>query len=202
MSIRSTSCIRSAATISRDSTTCGLGTPWIFCARTTCASPRAGGGAGLPTPTLVSSPENELDPLWNDFHSAFRANVPDGEEELAHVLADAIGAVVPELPEGFHFGCTPDACDVEVEAHKPDNSVDKRLVAVCNASTRSPAFVKQIAELEDRAGEIPVAIVRTTDFPKTGKAIAQDCQHAETPRAKSRRRRRGLAGNAGVRGIS
>ena len=127
----------------------------------------------LATPTPVSSSENELDPLWNDFHSAFQANVPDAEEELAYVLADAIGAVAPELPDGFHFSCTPDARFVEVETHKPDNSVDKRLVAVCNATTRGPALGKQISELEDRAGEIPVAIVRTTDFPKTGKAIAQ-----------------------------
>ena len=88
---------------------------------------------GLMVRTPVSSQENELDPLWNDFHSAFQANVPDGEEELAHVLADAIGAIAPELSEGFHFSCTPDARYVEVEAHKPDNSVDKRLVAVCNA---------------------------------------------------------------------
>ena len=128
---------------------------------------------GSRLPRVVSSPENELDPIWNDFRSAFQANVPDAEEELAHVLADAIGAVAPELPDGFHFSCTPDARYVEVEAHKPDNSVDRRLVAVCNASTRGPAFGKQISELEDRAGEIPVAIVRTTDFPKAGKAIAQ-----------------------------
>ena len=127
----------------------------------------------LVTSAPVPSPENELDPLWNDFHSTFQANVPDAEEELAQVLADAIGAVAPELPEGFQFSCTPDTRYVELETHKPDNSVDKRLVAVCNATTRGTAFGKQISELEDRAGEIPVAIVRTTDFPKTGKALAQ-----------------------------
>ena len=94
-------------------------------------------------------------------------------------------AASAELPDGFHFDCAPpDGRYLEVETHKPDNDVDKRLVAVCNASTRGPTFGKQIAELENRAGEIPVAIVRTTDFPKTGKAIDADCRHAETARAK------------------
>jgi len=116
--------------------------------------------------------ENDLDALWNDFHSGFGATVPDGEEELTRVLADAIRAATAELPEGFHFGCAPpEGRYLEVETHKPGNVIDKRLVALCNANVRGTGFGKQITELENRAGEIPVAIVRTTDFPKSGKAI-------------------------------
>jgi hypothetical protein len=118
-------------------------------------------------------PQPELDALWNDFHSGFQPTVPDGDEALAGVLAEAIRATTAELPDGFQFDCAADGRHLEVETHKPDNSVDKLLVAVCNASTRSPAFGKQIAELEQRAGEVPVAIVRTTSFPKSGKAAAQ-----------------------------
>jgi hypothetical protein len=92
---------------------------------------------------------------------------------LTRVLAAAIGAASSELPDGFHFHCDPDQRYIQVETHNPDNSVDKRLVALCNANTRGVAFGKQISDLENRAGENPVAIVRTTDFPKTGKAIAQ-----------------------------
>jgi Helicase HerA, central domain len=44
---------------------------------------------------------------------------------------------------------------------------------VCNVNTKGTAFGKQITELEKRAGEIPIAIVRTTDFPKSGKAATQ-----------------------------
>jgi hypothetical protein len=118
--------------------------------------------------------EHDLDATWNDFHSAFQATVPDDEEELAEVLAAAVNSLMAELPEGFHFGrVQPDRQYLEVETHKPDDSVDKRLVAVCNANTRGTGFGKQIAELEKRAGEIPVAIVRTTDFPKSGKVITQ-----------------------------
>jgi hypothetical protein len=118
--------------------------------------------------------ENQLDALWNDFHSSFVANLPDEEGALAGILADAIRSAAAELPEGLHFECgPPDGRYLEVETHKPDNGVDKRLVAVCNAPTRGPSFGKQIADLEKRAGELPVAIVRTTDFPKAGKAITQ-----------------------------
>ena len=60
-----------------------------------------------------------------------------------------------------------------METHRPDSGVDKLLVGVCNANARGIAFGKQISELEKRAGEIPVAIVRTTDFPKSGKAATQ-----------------------------
>ena len=115
----------------------------------------------------------DLDALWNDFHTTFQATVPDDEEELAGVLADAVarhGRAARRL--SFRLRA-PDRRYLEVETHKPDNSVDKLLVAVCNANTRGVAFGKQITELEKRAGEIPVAIVRTTDFPKSGKAVTQ-----------------------------
>ncbi len=128
---------------------------------------------GPPNPPNPAA-ENDLDALWNDFRAAFPAIVPDGEGELADVLADAIWAASAELTDGFHFDCSPpDGRYLEVETHKPDDSVEKRLVAVCNANTRGVAFGKQLSDLEKRAGEIPVAIVRTTDFPKAGKAIAQ-----------------------------
>ena len=119
-------------------------------------------------------PENNLDSLWNDFHSAFQTTVPDSEEELARVLADAIRAATVELPDGFHFGCAPpDGHYVEVEVHKPDNTVDKLLVAVCNKSTRGVGFAKQLGDVEKRVGDFPVALIRTTDFPKTGKTMQQ-----------------------------
>ena len=124
-------------------------------------------------PSPPPPPNNDLNPLWNDFHTAFQATVPDDEEELAGTLAVAIEAAAPELPDDYHFECTPGGRYLEVETHKPDNAVDKLLVAVCNASTQGPALGKQITELEKRAGGNAVAIVRTTDFPKTGKTATQ-----------------------------
>lgn len=127
-------------------------------------------GAAGPAP---APREFDLDPLWNDFASAFESTVPDDENGLARVLADAIGGMAAELPDGFHFGCAPpDDRYLEVETHRPDGDVEKLLVAVCNAKPGA-SLIKQVTHLERRAGEIAVAIVRTTDFPKSGKAIAQ-----------------------------
>ena len=112
--------------------------------------------------------DSELDALWNDFHSAFHTTVPDGEEDLAAVLADAVRAATAELPDGFHFACAPpDGRYLEVETHKPDDSIDQLLVTVCNKSARGGAFGKQLVEVEKRVGDFPVALVRTTDFPTT-----------------------------------
>ena len=127
------------------------------------------GGAGGTDRTSIRLPsDNDLDALWNDFHSAFQATVPDGEEELAAVLADAIRAAEGELPDGFHFGCeSPDGRYLEVETHKPDNSIGQLLVTICNKSARGGALGKQLVEVEKRVGDFPVALVRTTDFPST-----------------------------------
>ena len=128
---------------------------------------------GPPPPPPPPPRPNDLGPLWNDFHTGFQATVPDDEEELAGVLAGAVGAASVELPDGFQFECNRDRRYLEVEMHRPDNGVDKLVVAVCNAGTRGVAFGNQISDLKKRAGEIPVAIVRTTNFPKAGKVIEQ-----------------------------
>src|SRR5262249_14718147 len=89
-----------------------------------------------PTPP-PPPPELDLDGIWNDFHSVFQATVPDEEEALARVLAEAIRALSAELLDGVHFGCAqPDGRYLEVERHGAENSVVKLLVAVCNKSAR------------------------------------------------------------------
>lgn len=126
------------------------------------------GSTPSPTPPIA---ENNLVALWNDFHSTFKATVPDAEEDLATTLSVAINSVNGELSDGFHFGIGAlDGRYLELETHRPDNKVNKLLVAVCNARA-GVSLIKQVGELEKRAGEIPVAIIRTTNFPKTGKAI-------------------------------
>lgn len=131
--------------------------------------------AGEPAVDSVAAADCPWDALWNDFHAAHQAQVPDSETALAQILVSAIQAASAELPEGFHFDCTGLAAQryLEVETCKPNDDVEKLVVAVCNATTRGVAFGRQLSELEERAGEIPVAIVRTTDFPKAGKAATQ-----------------------------
>ena len=131
-------------------------------------------------PAVIASEERTelpesslLDADWNTFHSQYSAIVSDDEEELAGLLSDAIRHIQPELPDGFYFECEQDGRVLEVGTQASDDTIDQRVVAVCNANTRGPKFGKQLTDLENRAGEIPVTIIRTTEFPKGGKAIQQ-----------------------------
>ena len=135
-------------------------------------------GFGLnvgPDPDPVKPPaDSDLGPLWNDFHVAHKADVSDDEEALAGVLTDAIRACSAELPDGVHFGDPqPNGRFIEVEVHKPGNAIDKLLVAVCNKNPRGGGLGKQITELEKRADEISVAIVRTAEFPGPASQVAK-----------------------------
>jgi hypothetical protein len=127
-----------------------------------------------PVEPAAVQPASDLDPLWNDFHSTHQATVPDEEGDLARVLADAVRACAAELQDGVHFGDPrPAGRFIEVETHKPGNLVEKLLVAICNRGAQGNGLKKQLDEVEKRLGEFPVVIVRSTDFPKTGKAVTQ-----------------------------
>jgi hypothetical protein len=125
--------------------------------------------AVVPAPTNPGpTAADDLTPVWNDFHSAFHALVPDGEDELARVLADAVRSINDELPDGVHFGDPqPDGRYLEVETNKPDGGVDRLLVAVCNKKAQGGGLGKQLNDVEKRIGDFPVALVRTTYFPST-----------------------------------
>jgi hypothetical protein len=127
-------------------------------------------------PTDLRGPAPNFDATWNDFHATFQAKVPDEEADLVRVLADAIGALSPELPDGFHISCAPPAGRyLEVETHGTNNDVSKLLIAVCNKSARGGGLGREVAEIERRMGDFPVALVRTTDFPttKTSEVVKQ-----------------------------
>jgi len=47
-------------------------------------------------------PENDLDALWNDFHSEFQATVSDAEDELTAVLAGASALRRRSFPRVFN----------------------------------------------------------------------------------------------------
>lgn len=153
---------------------------------------------GKPDPA-IKEPEvvfPDLDRLWNDFHASQKPVVPDEEGDLARVLADAVRSCSAELPEGTHFGDPrADGRFIEVETHRPGNAVDKLLVAVCNRKPQGGGLANQVAEVERRAGDIPVAIVRTTDFPgpsaqvtkQIGKLLKRDARRVVVENADWRR---------------
>ena len=133
--------------------------------------------AVVPAPAARGpAPTDDLTPMWNDFHSTFQATVPDGEEALVRVLADAVRSMNGELPDGVHFGDPqPDGRYLEVETHKPDGGVDRLLAAVCNKKAQGGGLGRQLTDVAKRAGDFPVALVRTTDFPasKGTQVVAQ-----------------------------
>ncbi len=124
------------------------------------------------TPAEVVVSSSDLDPLWNDFHVAFKAVVPDEEEALATILAKAIASVSAELPEGYFIG-EPDGDEnfIEVDVHHPDDSIDKLLVAICNKKAQGGGLGKQLTAVQKRLGDFPVALVRTSDFPATKTSV-------------------------------
>jgi hypothetical protein len=119
----------------------------------------AGKGGGVPPDTTA------LEQLWNDFQASFTAAVPDGEARLAEVLRWAVEQVSHELTTGHHFGAEADGRLLPVEVHGPGNAVQPLLAAVCNKAAQGGALGRQISEVETRAGDIPVALVRSTAFP-------------------------------------
>jgi Helicase HerA, central domain len=117
-------------------------------------------------PSTTQSSTFDFDAQWNDFHSTHAAIVPDSEDELASILADAIRNCSGEMAQGIHFGDPRSAGRlIEIEAHR-GTAIDKLLVAVCNRKPQGGGLANQVTDVERRAGDIPVAIVRSTDFPK------------------------------------
>jgi energy-coupling factor transporter ATP-binding protein EcfA2 len=115
--------------------------------------------------------DEALDQAWNDFHAASKSSVPDDEPQLANLLAGVIPACSAELPDGRFFAAEADGRVVQVELHGPGDAVERFLVAVCNGAMRGNVLLRQVNEVEGRAGEIPVAFVRSTDFPASPTAV-------------------------------
>lgn len=128
---------------------------------------------GSPPPPPPPPPPDEVARLWNDFHSQFKADVPDDEDELALVLATAIRQTEPELPDGHHYGSDPAHNFIQVEGHRPGDAIDKLLVAVCNKGANGIGLKTQLAKVKERLGDFPLVVVRTIEFPKSGVAVKQ-----------------------------
>jgi hypothetical protein len=124
-----------------------------------------------PTPAPADDP---LQRQWNDFRSAFSDPVPDGEEALAGLLAWAVGQCSQEMPADFWFAADKHNLHgrmLAVEVHQPQNAVGRLLVAVCNKAAKGVGLANQITEAEKVASEIPVVLVRSTDFPRNPKGV-------------------------------
>ena len=123
------------------------------------------------TPPPPPPPVVALEKEWNDYRDNFQAEVPETEEEIAELLARVVGYCSQEMTNGVHFGQPQaDRNLIELEIHGRDGGVDRRLIAVCNKKVQGGGLLKQLEQVQRRAGEIPVDLVRSLDYPKTGQA--------------------------------
>jgi hypothetical protein len=123
-----------------------------------------------PAPIPAPPPGEEIEPLWNDFKAAFATAPADDEAKLAELLSWAITNCSAEIDSGCWFSAEADGRLIPVEAHGPDNAVDRLLAGVCNKSAQGGGLSRQIKELQSRAGDLVPVIVRSTAFsfgPKT-----------------------------------
>jgi energy-coupling factor transporter ATP-binding protein EcfA2 len=126
---------------------------------------------GVSPPPPPPPPPDNLEEMWNEFLGVFRAEIPDDESDLAQLLARIIALCSVEMPEGVHFGQSKaDQNCIELEIHLPDRT-DRLLVAVCNARAQGGGLLRQLQHMQQRANGRPVTIVRTLEFPRTGRSL-------------------------------
>src|SRR5262249_44074516 len=106
-----------------------------------------------------------LEQQGNDFLAAARPQVPEDEPLLADLLRWAVERVSDEMTTGHRFSVDGRGRLIPITVESPGNALDKVLAAVCNRDARGGGLGAQIGEAEKEAGEIVVALVRSTAFP-------------------------------------
>lgn len=109
-----------------------------------------------------------LEEAWQTFLAEGQWKAPADEPQLAAALAAAIARASDESPaSGCTFEASSDDRFVALEIHGADSSVEKLLAGVCNKRPQGGGLARQIAELEERAGEHGRFIVRSVEFPSS-----------------------------------
>lgn len=122
-------------------------------------------------PDAVSAPAApplEWESAWNDFLSQAHVEIPEGEAELAGLLAWGIEHCNAEL-QGCRFAPSLDGTMIRVERDSPGAARETFVVAICQKSPQGGWLGRQIAEVEQRAGGLPVVLVRSYAFPTNPK---------------------------------
>jgi energy-coupling factor transporter ATP-binding protein EcfA2 len=123
--------------------------------------------------TLVAPPTMLLEQAWNDFYAGFDAARPEAEEDIAALLAWALGAAAEELGGGKTISARPRDGFIDVDVIT-DGKSERLLVAVVNRASRGGALGKQITRLTDDLSAMrprpTVVLARTHEFPTNPKA--------------------------------
>lgn len=133
-------------------------------------------GAEAPTMTLPEPPPIlDLQQRWNDFRAAYAKPRPEEDDEIAALLAWAIGTCADELESGHRFSTKADGGCVSVEVLRGDEVIERIGVFVCNKNPKGGGLVRQVTDARKVAGHRRLALVRSTEFPsKAGSQVVDE----------------------------
>lgn len=109
---------------------------------------------------------------WNTFLGDYHFEEIEDEDELAELLAFAIGAVSDEMTNGTHFGTETDGRFVAVDINCTDTAAEQLYVAVCDRDARGGGLKRQLDETARHTRGVPAVFVRSTPFPSNPNAEA------------------------------
>jgi energy-coupling factor transporter ATP-binding protein EcfA2 len=130
---------------------------------------------GSPQPSSPAPAILDLEQRWNDFRASYAKRRPEEDEEIAALLAWAIGACGDELESGHGFIAKTAGGSAEVEVRRGDALVEELVVTVCNKSPRGGGLARQVADARQAAGRRAAVLVRSIEFPsKPGSKVAEE----------------------------
>jgi hypothetical protein len=125
-------------------------------------------------PGIESTPVLSLEQTWNDFRAGFAAALPEGDDELAGLLAVSLSACSDEIATGHRFVTEARDNLLSIEQQGPTGVLERLMAGVCNKSALGGSLGKQIRDLVEQAGKDRVILVRSTAFPGGRKTKVAD----------------------------
>jgi hypothetical protein len=106
----------------------------------------------------------DLEGAWNDHLARHRQAPPEGDAQLASLLAWALEACSDELGDAYSIQAGAQGEMVEVLVARPGGR-ERLLVGICNEPPKGGRLAKQIEIVAGSAGDRVPVFVRSTEFP-------------------------------------
>lgn len=129
----------------------------------------------LPEAPPEPPPILDLQQRWNDFRADYTKSRPEEDDEIAALLAWAIGACGDELESAHRFAAKADGGGASVEVRRGNEVIERLALFVCNKSPRGGGLARQVGDARKTARSCKPVIVRSTGFPsKPGSQVADE----------------------------
>ena len=139
-------------------------------------SPFGGDGSGKETIAVEQAIAGSNRP-GTTFAVSAAPIVPSEENELASILAQAVGDCAVELLPGHSFRAKVDGRFVQVELQMPEHKSERILIGICNKTPQGGWLGRQVEDLLRRAVEQTPVAVRSTAYPTNPKAAVTRLLH-------------------------